>query len=76
MPNQKFVDEVYGLSRPLAVYSMDEAASVIAKALDARREDDNEAFGRHLAWLIGFDALLSDRKRLRDLSSFMVSTDA
>lgn len=78
MGNQRFIDEVYGLTRPLAINSMDEASETIAKALRERTngQDDNDKFARHLAWIIGFDTLINDRKRLRDLSSFMTSAEA
>lgn len=78
MSNQKFVDEVFERSRPLAVDSMDAAAEVIAKQIAKGKSESttDEAWARHLAWVIGFDALIDDRKRLRDLSSFMATDPA
>lgn len=77
MPNQKFIDEVFERSRPLHVDSMDKAAEVIAKAIaEMKSTSEPETFARHLAWIIGFDALIADRERLRDLSSFMATDPA
>lgn len=71
--NRKFMSEVSERTRPLAVDSMEEATRVIAKAIATGKDMDTDAFARHLAWLIGFDALIDDRKALHHAASFMVA---
>lgn len=55
------------MATPLAVDSMNDAADIIAKEL-ARGPSPNitpEQWARHLAWVIGFDRLIADRKAIR-----------
>lgn len=61
--DQKAVNRIYHLSRPLAVNTMDDAARVLAKEIEKGmgRDQSPEEWARHLAWIIGFDALLDDR---------------
>lgn len=61
--NQKGINRIYHLSRPLAVNTMDEAARVLGKEIEKGmgRDQSPEEWARHLAWVIGFDALVEDR---------------
>lgn len=72
--NPEGVRFVHQRSRPLDVYSIERAAEVIDKAIaDAKEEPpESEGIGRHIAWLIGFDTLIDDRKEIQKLTSLVV----
>lgn len=72
--NQAFIREVHTRSRPLNVDSMDAAALVLAReiAKGPLTDIDPETWARHLAWVLGFDALIDDRKALHHLTTHMV----
>jgi hypothetical protein len=72
--NQAGIKAIHDLSRPLAVDSMDRAAEVIAKEI-ARGPSPSttpESWARHIAWVIGFDALIEDREKVRAITQYQV----
>lgn len=72
--NPEGVRFVHGRVRPLDVDSMDKAAEVIAKEI-ARGPSEGttpESWARHIAWVIGFDTLIDDRKAIRSITSLVV----
>lgn len=73
--NAKGVGFVHDKTRPLAVYSMEEAAAAILKQLpDVAQADTQkklEDLARHIAWLIGFDTLIDDRKAIHHVTSLV-----
>lgn len=74
MFNDEGVRYIHERTRPLAVNSMDDAETTIAKAL-ARGPSGNttpEQWARHLAWIIGFDALIDDRKAIQSVTKLLV----
>lgn len=75
--NQKGIKFIHERSRPLAVDSMDAAGEAILRALEkhVKGEFDPlplESFARHLAWIIGFDALVEDRAAVREFTDKLV----
>lgn len=82
MFNDEGVRYIHERTRPLAVDSIDEAAKqidvAIKKGLDRRvpvnfsDADERLAYARHLAWIIGFDALIDDRKAINKITSLIV----
>lgn len=72
--NTKFLTEVQHRTRELAVSTMDQATEVLLKEITRGPATGTtpEAWARHLAWVIGFDTLVDDRKRLAELTSFML----
>lgn len=75
--NKAGVALVHRCTRPLAIDTMDAAAEAIAKHI-ARGPSSSttpEAWARHLAWVIGFDTLIDDRKRIHGVTQFVVEDD-
>jgi len=72
--NEKGVAFIHERTRPLAVNSMEDAAAAIAFAL-AKGPSPSitpEQWARHLAWIIGFDDLIDDRKALHAVTSLLI----
>lgn len=78
--NQIGIKMIHDATRPLHVDSMDAAQDVLAKALLERgfctTVEDRERLARHLAWLIGFDALIGDREKVHAFTSMIVEASA
>lgn len=74
MFNENGVRFIHERTRPLAVDSMDAASEAIAAALakGPSGSPTPEQWARHLAWIIGFDALLDDRKAINKITSLIV----
>lgn len=72
--NPEGVRFVHQRSRPLEVYSMEQAGEIIDKAIaDAKGKPSiGEGIGRHIAWLIGFDTLIDDRTEIQRITSLVV----
>jgi len=63
--NSKGVRFIEAHSRPLEIDSLDRAQEVLATAIAKGPASDKitpEQWARHLAWIIGFDDLVKDRK--------------
>lgn len=81
--NDKGIKFIHERTRPLAVATMDHAAEAIGKELAKRDErakagrpletDAPEQFGRHLAWIVGFDALTEDRAAINHITDKVVA---
>jgi hypothetical protein len=69
---------VHERTEPLAVDSMADAEAVLLKELEKGRDQelDRGAWARHLAWIIGFDRLLEDRKAIHQVTSLVVEPSA
>ena len=75
--NEKGIKFIEERTRPLAVATMEHAAEVLAKELQKRDErigagkplktDTPADFGRHLAWIIGFDTMTDDRAAIHNV---------
>jgi hypothetical protein len=78
--NAKGIKFVHEHTQPLAVNTMDAAAEVIrnniakkiAEGKDTKFAVDSPEFARHLAWVIGFDALVDDRKAVHEFTTKIV----
>jgi hypothetical protein len=80
--NDRGIKFINDRTAPLAVDTMKCAAEIILKEIEKREEriatgreletDRTEAFGMHIAWVIGFDALIDDRKAIHHVTEKIV----
>lgn len=72
--NQLGIKTIHDLTRPLAVDSMKAAQEALAKAIAKGPSSSTspESWALHLAWIIGFDALVEDRAKIRAITQYMV----
>lgn len=75
MFNKEGVRFIHERTRPLSIDSMDAASEALTLALakGPSASTTPEAWARHLAWIIGFDALIDDRKAVYSVTSLLVS---
>ena len=75
--NKKGVKFVHDGTRPLNIYSMDDAQDVIARAIEKGPPGSTTPlqWARHLAWLIGFDTLIDERKSIHSVTSLIVADE-
>lgn len=77
--NPEGIRFVHNKTRPLQIDSMDAAAEAIASALtrknvaemDLSTPEKVASFARNLAWIIGFDAMINDRKAIHAVTSLV-----
>jgi hypothetical protein len=80
--NTKGIKFIHDRATPMAIDTMDAAGAAIARAIAQRDErikageprttDEAVQFGRHCAWLIGFDHLIDDRIAIREFTDKIV----
>lgn len=84
--NTKGIRFVHERTTPMHIDTMEKAAEAIGRAIrerDARiaegkpltTDQDPVKFGRHCAWLVGFDHIIDDRKAIRDFVEKIVEAN-
>jgi hypothetical protein len=80
--NPEGVRFVHKRTRPLDVDSMEKAAAAISRTIASMLTratpvnlgdpDERLAYSKHLAWVIGFDAMIEDRNAIHEVTKLVV----